>query len=89
MFLNRNNWVPIIDGLDICWGDNFVYDTQYFMMNQNYLITNLLHHTPYATTTSTIPEAIDMMNREGVVYNREMPVLLEKIRIENSYRTGF
>jgi hypothetical protein len=59
------------------------------MMNQNYLITNLLHHTPYATTTSTIPEAIDMMNREGVVYNREMPALLEKIRIENSYRTGF
>ena len=88
MFLHKNNWVPIIDGLDICWGDNFVYDTQYFMMNQNYLITNLLHHTPYATTTSTIPEAIDMMNREGVVYNREMPALLEKLRSENSYRTG-
>lgn len=89
MFMHRDNWIPIIDGLDICWGDNFVYDTQYFMMNQNYLITNLLHHTPYATTTSTIPEAIDMMNREGIVYNREMPSLLEKIRIENSYRTGF
>jgi hypothetical protein len=59
------------------------------MMNQNYLITNLLHHTPYATTTSTIPEAVPMMNAEGIVYNRDMPALINKIRIDNSYRTGF
>ena len=89
MFLHRKNWIPVIDGLDICWGDNFVYDTQYFMMNQNYLITNLLHHTPYATTTSTIPEAVDMMTREGVVYNREMPSIINKLISDNSYRTGF
>ena len=89
MFLHRHNWVPVIDGLDICWGDNFVYDVQYYMMNQNYLITNLLHHTPYASTTSTVPEAVPMMNAEGIVYNREMPSLINKIATDNAYRTGF
>lgn len=89
MFLHRKNWIPVIDGLDICWGDNFVYDTQYFMMNQNYFITNLLHHTPYASTTSTVPEAVSMMDAEGIVYNREMPYFIHKLKTENSYRTGF
>jgi hypothetical protein len=89
MFLHKKNWVPVIDGIDLYWGDNFVYDTQFFMMNQNYLITNLLHHTPYAATTSTISNHGEILERENYIYNRDMPKLLNDIRVANAYRTGF
>jgi len=89
MFMHKNNWISIPEGLDLFWGDNFIYDTQFFMMNQNYIISNLLHHTPYATTTSTLPEVNDKLLDENQIYNEVMPSLLEKIKLENTYRTGF
>ena len=89
MFMHRTNWIPIPEGLDLFWGDNFIYDTQFFMMNQNYIIANLLHHTPYATTTSTLPEVNNKLSEENQIYNEVMPSLLQKIRLENIHRTGF
>jgi hypothetical protein len=89
MFMHKTNWIPIPDGLDLFWGDNFIYDTQFLMMNQNYIITNLLHHTPYASTTSTLPEVNTKLLDENEIYNQIMPSLLEKIKLENTYRTGF
>lgn len=89
MFMHKTNWIPIPDGLDLFWGDNFIYDTQFLMMDQNYIITNLLHHTPYASTTSTLPEVNTKLLDENEIYNQIMPSLLEKIKLENTYRTGF
>ena len=89
MFLHKNNWVNVPEGLDLFWGDNFIYDTQYFMMNQNYIITNLFHHTPYSVTASSIENHMDMYHRETALYNQVMPQLISDIRVKNSYRTGF
>jgi len=89
MFLHKNNWVNVPEGLDLFWGDNFIYDTQYFMMNQNYIITNLFHHTPYSVTASSIENHMDMYHRETALYNQVMPQLISDIRAKNSYRTGF
>ena len=89
MFFHRDVYVPIIDGLDLYWGDNFIYDTLFYKLNQNYHITNTFYHTPFAVTTSTINNSYEILNRESIVYNREMPSLLAKIKEENKYRTGF
>lgn len=88
MFCHRANWVPIIDGLDIYWGDNFIYDTQYYALNQNYIIQNMFHYTPYATTCSTIEGANQILLKENAVYNEKMPAIFEEIRVKNHYRTG-
>jgi len=89
MFMHKNNWIEIPEGLDLFWGDNFIFDTQYFMMNQNYIIENVLHHTPYAQTTSTLPETHEKLNKENIIYNQIMPSLLDQLKKQNSYRTGF
>jgi hypothetical protein len=80
MMCHKQNWVPILDGLDLYWGDNFIYDTQYYAMNQNYLITNMFHYTPYAATTSTIQDPMSIYNREHEIYNREMPAVEARIK---------
>ena len=89
MFFHKSEYIPIIDGLDLYWGDNFIYDTLFLKLNQNYHIVNTFYYTPYAVTTSTITNSGEILSREHEVYNREMPALLEKIRLENAYRTGF
>ena len=88
MFLHKNNWIDIPDGLELYWGDNFIYDTQYYMMNQNYFITNLLHHTPFAVTASQITEHGEMIQRENQVYNQVMPGLLQYLKERNASHTG-
>lgn len=89
MFLHKSNWIHIPDELKLYWGDNFVFDTQYYMMNQNYFITNLFHHTPFAVTTSKITEHGEMLSYENTIYNSVMPQLLYDLKVQNSYRTGF
>jgi len=88
MFFHKDVYVPIIDGLDLYWGDNFIYDTMYYKTNENYLITNTFFYTPYAQTTSTIQNANEILQREHIVYNREMPSIINELRISNSHRTG-
>jgi hypothetical protein len=89
MFFHRDVYIPIVEGLDLYWGDNFIYDTLYFKMNQNYHITNTFYYTPFAATTSTLTNANEMLSREHQVYNSVMPQLLHDIRVQNAHRTGF
>ena len=88
MMFNKNNYIPIIDGLDIYWGDNFIYDTMFFQMNQNYQIANMFHYTPYATTVTKLADHSERYQREHFIYNQKMPELLHNLKVSNSYRTG-
>lgn len=85
MFFPKSEYIPIIAGLDLYWGDNFIYDTLFLKNNQNYLITNCFYYSPNAQTTSTIENANEILTREHQVYNREMPAFLQNIY--NQYRT--
>lgn len=89
MFFHKSNYTPIIDGLNLYWGDNFIYDTMFYKLNRNYHIINAFFYTPYAATCSTISDRDQISEREQQIYNREMPAIFEKIRLENAYRTGF
>lgn len=79
MFFHKDVYIPVIEGLDLYWGDNFIYDTLYYKMNNNYLITNCFYYSPNAQTTSTIENANEILNRESMIYNREMPKIIHEI----------
>ena len=52
MFLNRKVWQDIPQGLDIYFGDNFIFDLQLHQKKTNYLITNMYFESQFAATTS-------------------------------------
>lgn len=51
MFLHKNNWNPIIDGLDVYYGDNFIFNHHLSLGLDNYLIRGLRWYSPLASTT--------------------------------------
>lgn len=79
MFVSKSHWVDIPVGLNIYYGDNWIFDTTYFRYNQNYLITNMFFYTPYATTTQFLP------NRGVPISEIEEPIY--RARIEEFKRT--
>jgi glycosyltransferase involved in cell wall biosynthesis len=52
MFLHKSNWKPIIDGLEIYFGDDYIFHNQLVKNLKNYLITNICWESPMAATTS-------------------------------------
>jgi glycosyltransferase involved in cell wall biosynthesis len=52
MFVHQDWWIDIPPDLNVYFGDNWIFDTCIMNGRPNYLITDLLHRTPYAVTTS-------------------------------------
>lgn len=76
MFVHKESWVDIPDALKVYYGDNWIFDTSLWRRKTNYIITDLLHFTPYAQTTGGMIN--DFMNKETTMYN---PLL-------NDFKTG-
>lgn len=53
MFLNKINWVPIIEGLILSYGDDFIFHNQVISGRQNYLIYNTNFETRVSATVSS------------------------------------
>lgn len=52
-FVHKDNWTDIPAGIDIYFGDDWVFDLNQLVKRKPiYLINNSLFYTPYATTTS-------------------------------------
>ena len=58
-FVHRQNWCMIPAELNIYYGDNFVFDTHKSRLGTNYLIKNLFHYTPYATSSKDFRHRLD------------------------------
>lgn len=69
MFLNKDIWSPIPDGLDIYYGDNFIFDLQLGRGKTNYIIANMDHYTQFAVTTSDKTVTSGVLDRETPIYN--------------------
>lgn len=67
MFIHKDTWIDIPNGLDIYFGDNWIFDTALARHKSNYLITNMFHYTPYASTTKEIVGS-EIMDKESVIY---------------------
>ena len=67
MFIHKSNWLPIIDGLNIYYGDDFIFHSQLCKGLTNYRIYNIHFFSPMAQTTS------DKSLTEGF-HEREYPI---------------
>lgn len=89
MFLNKRHWIPIPEGLNIYWGDNFIYDMMYYKLNRNFMIYNFLYHTPNSVTCTSLGEDLnEHYAKERLVYNAIMPGLVDEMYMTNKHRTG-
>jgi len=70
MFINKKSWVPIPDGLDIYYGDNFIFDLQLKRGKPNYIITNMDFYSQFAATTSDTSITGGFLERETHVYEQ-------------------
>lgn len=70
MFVHRQNWQPIPTGLDIYYGDNYIFDLQLAQSRTNYLITNMIFKSPFAATTSDTAITGGVLERETPIYQQ-------------------
>ena len=69
-FFHKDVWSPIPQGLDIYFGDNYIFDLQLALGRKNYLIANMDFHTQFAATTSDQTITGGVLERERVIYNQ-------------------
>jgi hypothetical protein len=51
MFIHKDNWKPIIDGLNIYFGDDFIFHTHLHKGLTNWMIYNIHFFSPMAATS--------------------------------------
>jgi FkbM family methyltransferase len=71
MFLHRDIWQEIPAGLEIYYGDNFIFDLQLKKGRTNYIIANMMFTGTFAATTSNTELTGGFLDREQVVYEQE------------------
>jgi hypothetical protein len=70
MFVHKDTWIDIPDCLKVYYGDNWVFDTALWEGRTNYLITDILYHTPHAQTSGTIVN--NFLDKETEFYKPEL-----------------
>lgn len=70
MFLHKSNWVPIIDGLNIYFGDDFIFHTNLYKGLTNYMIYNIHFFSPMAATSKDTTIT-------GGFHDKEQPIWID------------
>jgi len=68
MWINKKSWIDIPEGLDIYYGDNFIFDIQLLQGKKNYIVANMDFNTPFAGTVGDTGLSGGFLDREAVVY---------------------
>jgi FkbM family methyltransferase len=69
MFIHKSSWERIPHGLQIYFGDNFIFDLNLKRNKQNFIITNMQHSTTFAQTTSDVSITGGFLEQEAKIYN--------------------
>jgi hypothetical protein len=88
MFIARSNWRTIPAGLDIYYGDNFIFDQCLGRGLRNYLMTDTWYYSPMATTTSTLPDQQIILDRETKIYQRWQTQGHAQTKLQKEYQTA-
>lgn len=69
-FIHRKSWQVIPAGLDLYFGDNYVFDTALWNNKPIYLIKDIFYASPYGATCGFLGQdtRIEMFNRERQLY---------------------
>lgn len=84
MFVHKDWYLPVPDGLFIYYGDNWIFDTALIRGRTNYLITNCLFYTPFASTTKELTNVNELHRVEQPIYNRAITEFRLNGRLNNS-----
>lgn len=89
MFIRKSTWCDIPPGLDLGFGDNFIFDHYFFSGYQNYFITDLFHYHAGSTTVGQLNSDPKIMNdlylREQALYET---IIKPKLVDRTFYLTG-
>lgn len=77
-FVRKSEWLPIPQGLNIYFGDDWVVRTQKLFNREIYSITNCFFYTPFSQTCSTIELPPDTLPREQRIYDQAMNELINE-----------
>ena len=83
-FFHKKSWHPIPAGLDVFYGDNYIFDLQMALGKQNYFIANMDFHTQFAVTTSDPTLTGGAIERESIIYK---PIHEQLFNIATAIRT--
>ncbi|MCK9369289.1 hypothetical protein M0R04_05060 [Candidatus Dojkabacteria bacterium] len=53
-FMHRDNWIPIDSGLELFFGDNWIFDHCLWLRRQILLVQDVFYHSPYGVTCKTL-----------------------------------
>lgn len=81
MFIHKESWMEIPKGLDIYYGDNYIFDMNLRAGKKNYIITNIRHNPIFAQTTSDKSITEGFLEREKVIYENIMNQRKKKILV--------
>ena len=72
MFVHKSTWKDIPDGLNIAYGDNFIFEQNLYNNRTNYFIVNMFHHHAASTTVKEVLKDKDVKDvfwlRESLLY---------------------
>jgi FkbM family methyltransferase len=83
MIMHRRSWQDIPKGLDIYYGDNYIFDLQLERKKTNYLITNMMFQSQFAATTSDRSLTGGVLEKETPVYQQ----VKAQMTLENTVQT--
>ena len=69
MWIHKKSWIDIPAGLDIYFGDNFIFDIQLRQGKKNYIVANLEFYSKFAVTTIDTSITGGFLDREAIVYD--------------------
>lgn len=84
-FLHKQSWETIPDGLDVYYGDNYIFDTQLVKGKTNYLITNMKFKGYFAQTTGDKSVNNGFLEREFPIYQRIKQEMTYEEILKNEY----
>jgi hypothetical protein len=68
MFIHKGNWKPIIDGLNIYFGDDFIFHNHLYKGLTNWLIYNIHFFSPMASTSKDKSITNGFLDREQPIW---------------------
>jgi len=87
MWIHRAAWIPVPNGLDIYYGDNWAFDTQLVRGRTNYIVTDGLFCTPFAATCSQLGNVDQRLEQEGKIFQTAMQQFVDRCARANDPKT--
>jgi hypothetical protein len=67
-FVNKHTWKPIPSGLNLYFGDNYIWDNCLWDNKRIYVANDVFLYTEFGSTTGSMNESSEMFDNEKIIY---------------------